>query len=260
MRVLSLTAVLIGLILFSTPKAQIQTDVVEYKHGTTVLEGYVSYDKSLKGLRPGVLVVHEWYGVNEYVKKRAQQLAQLGYVAFVVDMYGKGIRPTTPQECGIQAGKYRNDRPLMRARVKAALDELKKNKMVDPKKIAAIGYCFGGSVVLELARSGADVAGVISFHGGLDTPNPEDAKNIKCKVLVCHGGDDPNITMQAVNAFRDEMSKAKVDYQVIVYGGAVHSFTNPDAGNDPSKGAAYSPTADKRSWEAMRQFFNEIFK
>ncbi|EQB63493.1 MAG: dienelactone hydrolase [candidate division Zixibacteria bacterium RBG-1] len=246
--------------LASTAFSQVQTDVVEYKHGNTALEGYVSYDKSLKGPRPGILVVHEWYGVNDYVKKRAQQLAQLGYVAFVVDMYGKGIHPTTPQECGIQAGKYRNDRPLMRARVKAALDELKKNKMVDPKKIAAIGYCFGGSVVLELARSGADIAGVVSFHGGLDTPTPEDAKNIKAKVLVCHGGDDPHITMEAVTAFHDEMSNAKVDYQVIIYGGAVHSFTNPDAGNDPSKGAAYSPSVDKRSREAMRQFFNEIFK
>ncbi len=260
MRILSLTAVMIGLFLFSTAIAQVQTDVVEYKHDKTVLEGYVSYDKSLKGPRPGILVVHEWYGVNDYVKKRAEQLALLGYVAFVVDMYGKGIRPTTPQECGIQAGKYRNDRPLMRARIKAALDELKKNKMVDTKKIAAIGYCFGGSVVLELARSGADVAGVISFHGGLDTPAPEDAKNIKGKILICHGGDDPNVTMEAVNAFRDEMSNAKVDYQVIVYGGAVHSFTNPDAGNDPSKGVAYNPSADKRSWEAMKQFLGEIFK
>lgn len=247
-------------LLTSSAFSQIQTDVVEYKHGSTVLEGYVSYDKSAKGPRPGILVVHEWYGVNEYVKKRAQQLAQLGYVAFVVDMYGKGIRPTTPQECGIQAGKYRNDRPLMRARVKAALDEFKKNKLVDTKKIAATGYCFGGSVVLELARSGADVAGVASFHGGLDTPTPEDAKNIKAKIMVCHGGDDPHITMAAVTAFHEEMSNAKVDYQVIVYGGAVHSFTNPDAGDDPSKGAAYNPTADKRSWEVMKQFFGEIFK
>ena len=257
-------SILLGFLLtvFFTSGAisQIQTDVVEYKHDKAVLEGYISYDKAAKGPRPGILVVHEWYGVNEYVKKRAEQLAQLGYVAFVVDMYGKGIRPTTPQECGIQAGKYRNDRPLMRARVKAGLDEFKKNKMVDPKRIAAIGYCFGGSVVLELARSGVDIAGVVSFHGGLDTPTPEDAKNIKAKVLVCHGGDDPHITMVAVTAFHDEMSNAKVDYQVIIYGGAVHSFTNPDAGNDPSKGAAYNPNADKRSWEAMKQFLGEIFK
>src|SRR4030067_1422053 len=148
-------SILLGFLLtvFFTSGAisQIQTDVVEYKHDKAVLEGYVSYDKALKGPRPGILVVHEWYGVNEYVKKRAEQLAQLGYVAFVVDMSGQGIRPTTPQECGSQAGKYRNDRPLMRARVKAALDELKKNKMVDPKKIAAIGYCFGGSVGVGVA-------------------------------------------------------------------------------------------------------------
>lgn len=255
-----LLSFMLAVLFTSSAFSQIQTDVVEYKHDKSALEGYISYDKSLKGPRPGVLVVHEWYGVNDYVKKRAEQLAQLGYVAFVVDMYGKGIRPTTPQECGVQAGKYRNDRPLMRARVKAALDEFKKNKMVDTKKIAAIGYCFGGTVVLELARSGADIAGVVSFHGGLDTPNPEDAKNIKCKVLVCHGGDDPFVKFSDFVAFQEEMKNAKVDYQLIVYGGAVHSFTNPDAGNDPSKGAAYNPTADRRSWEGMKQFFGEIFK
>lgn len=251
---------LLALLFSSTAISQIQTEVVEYKQDKAVLEGYTAYDKSIKGPRPGVLVVHEWYGLNDYAKKRAEQLAKLGYIALAVDMYGKGIRPKTPEECGVQSGIYRKDRALMRARVKAALEELKKNKLVDPKRIAAIGYCFGGSVVLELARSGADIAGVVSFHGGLDTPNPEDAKNIKCKVLVCHGGDDPFVKMSDFMTFQEEMKNAKVDYQLIVYGGAVHSFTNPDAGNDPSKGAAYNPSADKRSWEAMKQFFGEIFK
>ncbi len=253
-------AVLLTFAATSLGLAQIKTEVIDYKHREAVLEGYLAYDQSIKGPRPGVLVVHEWYGLNDYAKKRAEQLAKLGYVAFAVDMYGKGIRPKTPEECGVQSGIYRKDRPLMRARIKAALDELKNNKLVDPKKIAAIGYCFGGTVVLELARSGADIAGVVSFHGGLDTPNPEDAKNIKCKVLVCHGGDDPFVKMSDFMAFQEEMKNAKVDYQLIVYGGAVHSFTNPDAGNDPSKGAAYNPSADRRSWEAMKQFFGEIFK
>lgn len=259
MKDLKLLTLILTLLVTSIASAQIKTEVVEYKHGDAVLEGYIAYDQSVKGIRPGVLVVHEWYGLNDYAKKRAEQLAKLGYVAFAVDMYGKGIRPKTLEECGVQSGIYRKDRPLMRARIKAALDELKKNKLVDPKRIAAIGYCFGGTVVLELARSGADIAGVVSFHGGLDTPNPEDAKNIKCKVLVCHGGDDPFVKMSDFMAFQEEMKNAKVDYQSIVYGGAVHSFTNPDAGNDPSKGMAYNPSADRRSWEAMRQFFREIF-
>jgi dienelactone hydrolase len=186
-------------------------------------------------------------------------LAQLGYVAFCADIYGKGVRPQNPQEAGVQAGKYKNDRQLLRARVNAGLDTLRRQPLVDPKHIAAIGYCFGGTTVIELARSGADVAGVVSFHGGLDSPTPADGKNIRCKVLVCHGADDPFEKPQDLAAFEGEMRDAKVDWQLIKYGGAVHSFTQPNAGNDNSKGAAYNEKADKRSWEAMKQFLAEIF-
>jgi len=244
----------------SVATAEVRTKVVEYKQGDAVLEGYLAWDDAVKGKRPGVLVVHEWTGLGSYARVRAEKLAGLGYVAFAIDMYGKGIRPKTPQEAGAQAGVYKSDRQLMRARALAGLNVLLGNEMCDTKRVAAIGYCFGGTTVLEIARSGADIAGVASFHGALDTPNPGDAKNIKCKVLALHGGDDPYVPRKDVEAFEDEMRAGGVDWQFNVYSGAVHSFTNPEAGNDNSKGAAYNASADRRSWQAMKEFFAEIFK
>ncbi|MDD5729785.1 MAG: dienelactone hydrolase family protein [Candidatus Omnitrophica bacterium] len=237
----------------------IHTKTVEYKQGDTALEGYLAYDDSIKGKVPAVLIVHEWTGPGPYVKRRAEQIASLGYVGFAVDIYGKGVRPKDSKEASYQAGIYRADRQLMRERIKAALEEIKKYKFVDPERIAAIGYCFGGGVALELARSGADIAGVVSFHGNLDTPHPEDAKNIKARILVCQGANDPIVTAEQVAGFQNEMRNAQVDWQMIIYGNAVHSFTNPDSGNNPATGAAYNEKADKRSWEAMKAFFNEIF-
>jgi dienelactone hydrolase len=233
---------------------------VEYKHGDTVLEGYLAYDDASKAVRPGVLVVHEWYGLNDYAMKRADQLAQLGYVAFALDMYGKGVRAANSQEAGALAGKYKGDRPLMRARASAGLDVLKKQTLVDPKRVAAIGYCFGGTTVLELARSGADVLGVVSFHGGLDNPDPQPASNIRAKVLVLHGADDPLVPVKDIAALQEELRKAGADWQMVFYGGAVHSFSNPQSGSDPGKGVAYNEKADRRSWAAMKTFFDEIFK
>lgn len=240
-------------------EAAIHAEMVEYAHGKTVLEGYLAYDDVMQGKRPGILVVHDWTGLRDYTKKRVEQLAGLGYVAFAIDMYGKGIRPVDPQDAGAQASIYKNDRKLMRERASEGLKVLQAQALVDRSHIAAIGYCFGGTTVLELARSGADLAGVVSFHGGLDTPTPQDAKNIKGRVLVLHGADDPFAPAKQVLEFEDEMRKAGVDWQVHLYGGAVHAFTVPEAGDDPSKGAAYNESADKRSWEVMRQFFNEIF-
>jgi dienelactone hydrolase len=205
-----------------------------------------------------VLVVHDWMGVGPYTRGRAEQLAKLGYVAFVADVYGKGIRPTSPREAGEQAGKFKRDRPLLRARMVAALAELRRQPNVLPGKVAAIGYCFGGTAALELARAGADLAGVVSFHGGLDSPTPADAKAIKAKVLVLHGADDPFVPPAEVLAFEEEMRGGGVDWTLVKYSGAVHAFTIPGAGNDNSKGAAYNAAADRRSWRAMRDFFDEV--
>ena len=239
--------------------AAIKIQTVEYKDGDTVLEGFLAYDDALKGKLPVVLIVHEWTGIGPYVKNRAEQLAALGYVAFAIDIYGKGVRPADTTEAAKQAAIYRGDRQLMRRRAIAGLEQVKKYPFVDPGKIAAIGYCFGGGVVLEMARSGADLKGVISFHGNLDTPNPADANNIKAKILVCHGADDPHVPQEQVTAFQKEMRIAKADWQLVILGNAVHGFTNPDNGNDPSKGAAYNRLADMRSWQAMKNFFKEIF-
>ena len=240
--------------------AAIQTKTIEYKQGDTTLEGVFVWDDAVKGKRPGVLIVHQWTGITDYEKKRAESLAQLGYVAFCADIYGKGIRPNNTQEAGTMAGKYKADRALLRARVAAGLEALKQSEFVNGEKIAAIGYCFGGTTVIELARNGSYVAGVVSFHGGLDSPAPADGKNIKCKVLACHGADDPFVSAKDLAAFQSEMRDNKVDWQLISYGGAVHSFTQPMAGNDNSKGAAYNEPADRRSWEAMKQFLGELFR
>ncbi|HYQ48136.1 MAG TPA: dienelactone hydrolase family protein [Thermodesulfovibrionales bacterium] len=244
----------------STGQAKLVSENVEYRDGEALMEGYLVFDDAKQGKRPGVLVVHEWMGLNAYAKKRADQLAELGYVAFAADIYGKGIRPKDTTEAGQFAGRYKSDRKLLRSRVNAALNVLKRNELTDQKRIAAIGYCFGGTTVLELARSGADISGVVSFHGGLDSPTPEDAKNIKTKVLALHGANDPFVKPQEVAAFQDEMRKAGIDWYFVSYGNAVHSFTNPDSGNDPSKGVAYNEKADARSWKAMKSFFKEIFE
>ncbi len=240
-------------------EAELVTKTVEYRQGNAILEGFLAWDDAVKGKRPGVLVVHEWTGLGNYVKKRVEQLARLGYVAFGADIYGKGIRPPTPEAASREAGKYKADRSLLRLRARAGMDQLSGHPMVDRSRIAAIGYCFGGTTVLELARSGADLQGVVSFHGGLDTPFPDDASRIRARVLALHGADDPFVPPAQVAGFQDEMRKGHVDWQMVFYGGAVHSFTNPEAGNDPAKGAAYNEKADRRSWEAMKSFFKEIF-
>jgi dienelactone hydrolase len=255
-----LGGLLMAIFITTGVQAEVRTERIEYRHGTAVLEGYLAYDDALKGKRPGVLVVHEWWGLNDYAKRRAEQLARLGYVAFALDMYGKGMSTTDPKEAGRLAGLFRNDRTFGRARAAAGLDVLKSRPEADPARIAAIGYCFGGTVVLEMARAGADLRGVVSFHGGLATPNPADAKNIKGKVLVLHGADDTFASPVEIAAFQEEMRQAGVDWQMVYYGGAVHSFTNPDAGKAGIKGVAYNEAADRRSWCAMRNFFDEIFK
>lgn len=239
--------------------AAVKNEVVEYKQGDTVLEGYLVYDDAISGPRPGVIIIHQWLGLTDNEKMRAKMLAELGYVAFAIDIYGKGVRPKESSSAGAEAGKYRQDLPLFRERINAGLQTLLANKNVDPKRVAAIGYCFGGGAVLELARSGANIAGVVSFHGSLTTTLPAAAGKIPAKILVCHGADDPFVPMKDVEGFLSEMRAAGADYQFIAYSGAVHAFTQNEAGNDNSKGAAYNEKADKRSWQAMKDFFAEIF-
>jgi len=241
-------------------RAAPHTETIEYKHGDALLEGFLAYDDAIKGPRPGVLIVHQWKGLGDYERKRAEMLAQLGYNVFALDIYGKGVRPKESADAGAEAGKYKRDRELLRARAKAGLKVLREQKNTDPQRIAAIGYCFGGTTVIELARSGADVAGVVSFHGGLDSPKPEAGKNIRCKVLALHGANDPFVPAKELAAFEDELRNAGVDWQLVKYGGAVHSFTDWNAGHDNAKGTAYNEQADNRSWEHMKLFLAEIFK
>lgn len=240
-------------------QAELHTETVAYRHGDAVLEGYLAYDSQLDHAVPGVLVVHEWKGLNEYAKRRTRELAELGYVAFAIDMYGQGIVAADHAEAGRLSGIYRSDRRLMRDRARAGLEVLTSQPLVDKAHVAAIGYCFGGTTVLELARDGANLVAVASFHGGLSTPHPEDAKQIKGKVLVLHGAND-SFVADEVPAFKEEMERAGVGWQLISYEGAVHSFTVPEAGNDPSKGMAYNAEADRKSWTAMRALFEEAFR
>ncbi|HEY9899102.1 MAG TPA: dienelactone hydrolase family protein [Pantanalinema sp.] len=256
---LVLGLVALGVLAMASPsEAKLVREAVPYREGDQAFEGLLVYDDAVKGKRPAVMVVHEWWGLNDYPKHRAEELAKQGYVAFAADMYGKGVVATTPEEASKLAGALRSDRARMRARARMAWDVLARRPEVDPARMAAMGYCFGGGVALELARSGADMAGVVSFHGSLDTPQPE-ASRIKGKVLVLHGAEDKAVTMQDVLAFQDEMRRGRVNYQINLYGGAVHAFSNPAAGNDPAKGVAYDAQADKRSWAELLLFLREIF-
>ena len=249
-------------VLFAAPQAaDLHTEVIEYKQGDVVLEGYLACPKDAKGKLPGVLICHQWMGLSDYERGRAEQTARLGYVAFAVDIYGRGVRPKDPAEAGKTAGGYKaGDRALLRARALAGLEVLRKHDRCDASKVAAQGYCFGGTTALEIARSGAPIVGAVSFHGDLSSSTPEDAKKIKGKVIAFHGADDPFVPAKQVAGFEEEMRTAGVDWQLVAFGGAVHSFTLKIAGNDNSKGSAYNEKADLRSWEMYKAFLSEIFR
>ncbi len=241
-----------------TAKGALQTRTVDYSQGGQDLQGFLAYDDAFKGPRPGILVVHQWLGLTAYEKRRAEMLAQLGYVAFCADIYGVDKRPHDVGEAAAISSRFKSDRNLLRARVNAGLEVLREQTNVDTHKLAAIGYCFGGTTVIELARSGADIAGVVSFHGGLDSPTPSDGRNIRCKVLALAGADDPFQNANDLEAFENEMRNAGVDWQITFYGGAVHAFTQPDPGFVHA-GVKYNEKADHRSWQAMKDFFAELF-
>jgi dienelactone hydrolase len=230
-----------------------------YADGATKLAGYVARPTSIKGKVPGVVVVHQWMGLTDHERKVSDDLAKLGYVALAADIYGEGVHPKDTSEAGKLAGSFKGDRALYRRRIAAALETLKAQKGVDGSRLAVIGFCFGGTGALEAARGGLPVKGVVSFHGGLDVPAGYVATPITTKVLVCHGADDPFVPAKEVAAFQDEMRQAKADYVFVAYAGAVHAFTQKEAGNDNSKGAAYNAAAHRRSWQHMKDFFSEIF-
>ncbi len=252
-----ITFLLIGF--SSTVEAKLLGKTVAYKDGDLELAGYLACDDSLAGKRPGVLLVHEWWGLNDYVRKRADQLAGMGYVAFAVDMYGKGKVTDHPQDAAAWAQQFKSDPGLWRKRAMAGLDVLKKDPRTDAARIAAIGFCFGGSTAQQLAYAGAPLKGIVSFHGSLVKPSQEDAKAVKAKILICHGGADPFETPQALQDYIAAMNTAGLDWQMVIFGGAKHGFTNPEAGKHGLEGVAYSKSADERSWKYMKDFFDEIF-
>lgn len=254
------TFALIAMLTASNITAAVETRTVEYQAGDITCRGVVAVDTASTDTRPGIMIVPEWWGVNDYATSRAKQLAEMGYIAFVADMYGEGKSTEDAKEAGEWATAVKSNRPLMRARAEAALTQLKAQPETDTEKTAAIGYCFGGTAVLEMARDNADVLGVASFHGGLEQGNAATAEKIKPKVLVLHGAADKAISDAQLTGFMREMDKADADWYLVAYGHAVHTFTNPAAGNDPSTNVAYNEKADKRSWRELKAFFSELFE
>lgn len=247
---------LVGLV--GLAEAAVVEKAVPYEIDGKAFEGMLIYDNAVTSPRPGLLMVPDWLGVTEDSAKMAARAAGDKYVVFVADMYGKGVRPSNPDEAKAAADAVKADRPMMRKRAQAAVEVLKaQTSQVDTSRLWAIGFCFGGGSVLELARSGAPLKGFVSFHGSLDTPNPADAQNIKAPVLVLHGANDPSVTPAQVDGFLAEMKAAKIDWQLVSYGGAVHSFTNPLA-NVPGRNQ-YHPTVATRAFKAMNDLFDEVF-
>ena len=240
---------------------EITGEDVEYSAQGMTMKGYLAYDENIQGPRPGVLVVHEWWGLNDYARMRADMLAELGYAALALDMYG-GKVATHPTDAQKFAAEIRGNYDLAKARFLAGMDFLKAHAVVDPARIAAIGYCFGGGIVLNMAREGVDLKGVVSFHGGLAPVKPAQKGAVKAKVLVLNGGADTFVPQEQIAAFKEEMEAAGVDYQFISYPGALHAFTNPDAdavAKEFNMKIGYNEDADKQSWKEMRKFLKKIF-
>lgn len=254
-------AVMAGLLL-AQAHAAVTGREVEYKSGDTTLKGWLAYDDATADKRPAVLVVHEWWGHNPYARKRAEMLAEQGYIALAVDMYGDGKRAAHPDDAKKFSGDVMKNLPVGEARFRAAADFIKQQPQCDTTKLGAIGYCFGGGVILHMARIGEDLAAVVSFHGSLGTEAEAKEGAVKARVLVCTGEDDPFVPAEQVRAFEDEMGAAKAKFKVISYKGAKHSFTNPDAdtfGKEFNLPLAYDKEADEQSWDDMSKFLREAF-
>jgi len=236
----------------------IVSNTVDYLDDETLLEGFFAYDDAIEGMRPVVLIHHAWGGRDEFVADKAIKLAEMGYLAFATDMYGKGVRGSSPEENSQLMAPFMQDRAKLQKRLLAALRTVKLMPWADNAKVAAMGFCFGGLCALDLARTGVDILGVISFHGLFVPPDNIPEPSIKAKVLALHGHDDPMAPPEQVLVLQTELTKAGADWQIHVYGGTMHAFTNPVA-NDPGFGTVYQPVADKRSWQTMQNFFEEIF-
>jgi dienelactone hydrolase len=237
--------------------AKVESKVYAYGSGDETFEGLISRPKGAP-IKGGVLIVHNWMGVSDETKKQAERFAEQGFLVISADVYGKGVRPSGPEQAGKLATQYKSNRALLRSRIALALAELTKQPEVKGKAVIAAGYCFGGTGVIELARSGADVAGVLSFHGGLDSPTPADGAKIRGRVVAFHGADDPFVSAADLGSFEKEMMDNKVDWELVKLGGAVHSFTDVGAGTDPAKGAAYNANADKRSWDMTKLVLSDL--
>ena len=259
---LTLFAFVLGMVGVGSAEPKIMAKTVEYSAQGAVMKGYLAYDEKVQGKRPGVLVVPEWWGLNDYARRRASMLAELGYTALAVDMYSEGKVVATPEEAGKLSSEAMKNIDTTKARFMAAVDFLKGQPTVDPNRVAAIGYCFGGGVVLNMARQGVDLKGVVSFHGSLAAVKPAQPGSIKAKILVLSGGADKFITPEQIEAFKQEMKAADADFQLISYPGALHSFTNPEAtelGKKFNMPIAYNAQADNESWSEMKRFFTTIF-
>jgi dienelactone hydrolase len=256
---LAITAVLLSQAA-PAPRADVKTREVEYRQGETVLQGFIAWDDAQRGKRPGVLVVHEWWGHNQHARDQARRLAEAGYVGFALDMFGKGKVTTHPQDAQGFVNEVMKDPAVPAARFNAALEQLKQDPHVDPERIAAIGYCFGGSVVLNMARAGADLRAVVSFHGALATTTPAQPGKVKARVLVLTGGADPFVPPDQVEAFKREMRAAGARFDVVTYPGAKHGFANPEAGTHGMDALAYNADADRQSWAAMLKLFGEALR
>ena len=240
-------------------QAAVKTKTIEYQDGGTKLKGVLAWDDAAGGKRPGVLVVHEWWGLNDYAKSRAVRLAEEGYVAFALDMYGDDKVTSHGNEAGEWMNQITSNIAAWRSRANAGLAVLKSQPQVDAGKVAAIGYCFGGATVMQMAYAGADVKAVVSFHGSLP-PAGEDVTSIRPRVLVAHGRDDAFIPAERIVAFQAALDRAKADWEMTIYSGTRHGFTNPDAGSYGMENLAYNKTADERSWAAMMRLFGEVFR
>jgi dienelactone hydrolase len=256
-------ALVLGMAGVACTEPKVTGKTVEYSAEGVVMKGYLAYDENVIGKRPGVLVVHEWWGLNDYTRKRARMLAELGYTALAVDMYGEGKQAMHPDDAKAFSSELMKNFDVAKTRFMAAMDFLKQQPTVDPTRIAAIGYCLGGGIVLNMARQGVDLRGVASFHGGLTAVKPAQPGSVKAKILVLHGGADKFITPEQIEAFKQEMKSAGADFQFISYPGAVHSFTNPDAdelGKKYNMPIAYNADADRKSWGELKEFLKKIFK